>query len=279
MTIPGNNLPPLDGERDYMLIYDIKKHTQNFTRITQECCMSTHKNMCDPLYRENIMFGRSLSILQHEHDNIAATLRVGSYKINYTCNEYHIDNLKTRDYNFTYSNNDYDVTAFILSTLRYTHHPFTKMGGLGALIELLNPATLFEKVKTDLLERAHAISLLNEKDYYLHVQHTKVILNDTAITHKTNTEKLAQYVNNTYVNIVHDCSKICAHTVLSNKHDFMTTSMAEHYSLLCTHRLLEFSAPQSRALTTTALPRRSYSVSVGLCVLARHIRLNINYML
>ena len=62
-------------------------------------------------------------------------------------------------------------------------------------------------------------------------ERTTISLDGVKVTPDT---KLHAYVNNTYVNIVHDCNEtVCIQPILSNRRNFMPLNETENYGLLC----------------------------------------------
>ena len=243
-----HNFQLLDGQRSYMLIYDLRRQSKLFERPARACCIYPFNTTeCLPQCYECTSFGVSISILQHKHDDVVAKIQLSTYEVKHNEHEYYVDELKTKKYNFGYSGDGYDVTPFMLSALQHAYSPFSSVGGVKAISDLLSYETILEKTKTNLLERSNAISWLYDTSYSLDRQHTKVLLNaDVSSAHDAR-----DYINNTYVNIVHDCDRICAQTVLSDEHGFMPSSKIKEYGLTCTYRLLELKSVQPRKLTSS----------------------------
>ena len=78
--------------------------------------------------------------------------------------------------------------------------------------------------------RQAIVSLLQDTDYTVDRHNVEVSLHNE---NARNDMRLSRYINNTYVNVVHDCEHICTQVVLSDNAQFMSTADDRAYGTRC----------------------------------------------
>ena len=235
MPLSGNNLPSLDGQRYYTLVRQLTKVSSPETAYR---CAS------HPLNKEECEHeGHSLSLIKHAQENITIKLQQYQYKVK--CDEhgrYYVTNMTTSTRDIRYdeysSLTELATEAFLfVCDPRINTYLAFRMLSRGDLFNSSYPrgyATFLE----ELLSEPNGFNIIDTR----HVK-TSFHVAEHMFAH------LSTHVNSSYVNIVHDCERMCVQSVLNDTYGFMPTQDVQYYGLLCTHMLVDNT-------TTTAAPQR-----------------------
>ena len=225
------NLPPLEGQRSHMFIQDIN----SFPTMSLRMCRTNPLNTTECEHR-----GHSLSILRYERDNILVKLQYDAYGVK--CDEdsrYYVTDIKTQQRDVIYDIDEHLAKVAII-TLMFAHNPTPV--SCDRLSTVIAKGILRSSQKTtgymsfleDLLH-----SKRNESDTGAHALKIDPVQYASAQSKRIAAASLNEYVNNTYVNFVHDCNRICAQPILGYSDHFVTHDTVEQHGMLCTHRLIE----------------------------------------
>ena len=236
MPIPGNNLPLLDG--------NVYMHVQALTPILKK----TYRCDDKPLDEEECEHvGQAISILRFERDGIRAKAQHYAYSVK--CDKagrYSVRDITTRQRNISFTEDAYNIGVAL--KVAYNPYEFTMLA-LDYL--LLEPDMLYRQ--TDLIRGpsyglTNMLSANNTGINKINPRRVTLAIRDT----KIDMSHLNRYVNNTYLNVVHDCERICVHSVLSNDAGFMSITEAKMYGLLCTSKLIKAQETHMRLQTKGA---------------------------
>ena len=234
--IMKETLPSLDGQKDYIRIYDIYQHKHELEGIIIRCnahddiqcdddCMPYHldSDTCD-------MSGQTMEVLRYDRDGILAKLQRRFYVVK--CDEdgnYHVRVIRTAQHDLKY--NEYSITT--ISALMAAHRPYNDFfGGANFLTNLV----------VDRIMITHNYSVSDEvaryirgvKHHGIDREHVDIGFNYTGMSDTA----LLSAVNSTYVNTVHDCHTLCAQSVLNGSHEFMSEDDFTRRALLCVRAIV-----------------------------------------
>ena len=236
MTIPGSNLPTLDGKKSYMPIYNISGQTKLFKAQLRTCCLGEfNTTTCQQQCSECAAFGIAVSILQRKHKYTVARIQYREYKIYENDGIYTLNDTRCSDYELKRDNIDIAITPTILAAIKYSRFPLSDTLGAVLVSDMLKQEHALSQAAVTLNEHLQAIDLLSNERYNLDRSHMSVLLHGISKQEKD----MHRYINSTYVNVVHNCDKVCTYMMFSNNHDFMTDSDVKQYGLLCMRRLLK----------------------------------------
>ena len=262
MGFPNDNLPSLDGQRDYTIIYNLTTHNQLYKAVAHKChnnahssqgCKKTckqHTGSCGQTYT-----GAFMEILRYAKDNILAKLQHSTYSVKCDNNgEYNILDIETYRYNLIYPRLDPDIRLVITAA----HSPATT-DGEAALINLMSRQRVLHEsyAASSILGKLENYRMLFGEDIYTHIdrKHAQILINETYkdnVDYMTD-EYLRYLLSNTYVNVVYDCNTMCVQSIMSMTNSLAQESEITHYGLLCTHRILGLSTHYKAATTTQPL--------------------------
>ena len=237
MGFPESNLPPLDGQRYYTLVHQLSSNPAE--RAYRPC--ERHG-----MY-ENVYYGFSVSILHPTRKDILADARHISYTVYLEGEEYKVNYTSLAQGRIVLPSEEQDTLShkFIRATQAAFQGSIQPTRQLGAIYDLLN--TMYtENISNSVARAAKAImqqltiergassmqgfERIDEKHVQLMLTHEQQQVPKRHI--------YAMYINNTYVNIVHDCERMCIQSVLSDNSSFMSEQNIDNYGLLCAHKLL-----------------------------------------
>ena len=252
MGFPEHNLPPLTGQRNYI---NVGRLQSNIGEINRQCRSYEHS------LSEYTFFGQALSVLHYQRDGI----RLKAQQHNYVLKCYK-DAQNKEHYYVTYVHTkqrtvrDSEESDAISMALSLAYSPIASVQDefLGTI---LSRQSMLHVTHMPRLSFGLAEMLSTQYNFFniIDPEHTHVSVN-TKITPYTN---LHAYINNTYLNILHNCDRVCVQSVLSDNTTFMPFNATENYSLLCIHRLKELrlladivAKPQDTTTETTTMRSR-----------------------
>ena len=265
MVFPKSNLPPLDGQRDYMLVQRV------------QLGLAPHMfNICstDPFIVPHRYTGYSISALRHI-SNAAIQTSYQQYEIYDYYNQYIVKFSDAQEGVIMYRSNiaaQTTVPRNILKQLQaITYYAIDPLNRAEAIQRFLNvaymPTAHVRNISDAEVAMATAVihvTLDEAINPFNHIdrEHVSVLLSPTRMTHNI-AEHLNAYVNNTYVNIVHDCNTACSQAVLSDKRNFMSLNAVANYGMLCAHRILELNnvSQHTTTMLTTAATQTTESTT------------------
>ena len=251
MGFPNDNLPSLDGQRDYMRIYDVRQYTRYLQTIATKCNIQNDTNFSESYRPYNLQqsecehVGQTMEILRYEQDNILAKLQRRSYRVKCDDNgRYYVTEMSSVQHNLLYGEDSFTVK----SALMFARRPAMQFGtggmhALSALLSYEGNITITKPYHDDIASTIRGI-----KNYGVDRRHARILLDHLDVSD----EQLLARVNSTYVNVLYDCDRLCAQSILSSNNSFISTSELTKHSLLCMHRLIETPQTTDSTLLSTA---------------------------
>ena len=234
MVYPGDNLPSTEGQRDYMLIQPITADVAPHTRA--QCDRGNGP-------QEGEYVGHSVSIVRYSNSDpqVMRYSPGASQAIYYDSRILNDYGHYSAEFSDSFRSNKVDQLRRSRA-LYYSADPFGRADEIYRLLELEASVTNISISRHELLlARSVEFSMLalNEnKLNHIDRTHVPVLLSSVNVS-DISAESLHTYINNTYVNIIHDCQTVCSQSVLSDRPQFLLLSEMQRYSLLCVNRILE----------------------------------------
>ena len=218
-------------------IYDVRNNERLFSRIRQNCCAQqsdtatiTAMESCIPIctpefddyYYSCRDFGRTITILRQSFKykpGLQAHLRFNDYHVVDNNNGTHTVTTQSTERVGSVSRHFYgtDIYSEILTSILERANQRTADG-----------ATTIQELCDDSIVARPGIQNLtsdtNSTKQNLSTAHKKLIM--------------PNYVNNTYVNVVHDCHRVCTRAIFSNSH-IPSVDETKQYSFDCIQQLAE----------------------------------------
>ena len=250
MGLPEKYLS-LENQREYMLIYNLREHANVFNRIAYKCNIHSIDNRniscvsdCDPYNLSSVTpayIGQAVEVVRHERKGILAQMQQYNYKIQHTTGKYSVSDVHT-----AHADLKYGESAPALHAIAFTHDTEAqqRVESLGAMLQQQN--TLLKSTETT----NRTVELLNSNEELSTNIRTQIVVNNTDAT-DTQIRRIAARVNNTYINVVHDCDRLCVQSALSDNDVFLSGGTVTRQGLLCARRLAEL---HSTSTATTAKP-------------------------
>ena len=232
----------------------IEKLAPYDTEVMLQCDMQPlNMTVCEHI-------GQTLSILRRTRNSTIATLYHKVYKI--TCNngDYAIQTLSSETYNIEHNDNIYDnvaVASTAATTLMFAFQP-TKRMFIHKLINEIYGATLpiqrpIHKLITMLDKRNNRLNTIDIDSAHISLRNVNV----------TRALQLNAHINNTYVNMIHDCHNVCSHILLCNGHKVIPSYAVLADSVECIYKLSD-----ARKLYTTVYIEDD---DIGVSLSGRHM--------
>ena len=245
MIFPENNSTQLSDQKNYTLIHNVVDNIE--TPLESQCGTdsssgdqnddsdSTEVTPCsvDDTITNCQYIGHAVAILRMDDINITAKVQRYSYVVNSNDNgAYYVDDMVTH-----YSDTESSQHAtWVASALRLAMAA-TEGTNVAFIRDVLQMDTQYSARDNSVAKNATLAQLFSKDANSFNAidkAHTIVSLHGVNVT---NTTVLNQYVNNTYINIVHDCNSICTQSVLSNAPNFMSIRDVKQHGLWCANIL------------------------------------------
>ena len=246
---------------NYVNIYNVESNSHQTFKLTAWKC-GLYKDFpcedgCAP-YNLNAteceMAGHSIEVLKHERDNIFAKILCKSYTLK--CDKdgnYYAYVTYTKQHDLKYDENSYTAEYALL----FAYHP-TRMdrisntvGDIGLFLDYIDIDSMGIR-KTN---HSRLIQLMSGKKHVkVDRPQISILFNDTGMTD----DELLMHTSHTYVNVVHNCDKLCAQSVLSERHEFMSHADLERYGTLCAQGLIAASPQKQQHLVAMLGPDVAY---------------------
>ena len=224
MGLPENNLPSLDGQRYYTHIHDLSDSEKKKVRKQKKL------KSCDSHY-----LGSALSVLRDD-DDCKTIARVQRYTYTVQCFDRkdrlycYASHITIKQRNIE-SLDDHD--AYITMALELAHTQTISWSIVNHLMHAKNLLVTSYKPQQH-ISLSEQLSKQRNSVNAIYKEKVKVLLSSTNVD---DVSSLNAYLNNTYVNIVHDCDRVCVQSVLSDNAQFMQLREVEKYGLLCVNRI------------------------------------------
>ena len=238
--MPVENLPSLDGHRDYMRIYNIQRYAKELHHVSSRCNIPEGAcgAFCTPYNlntTENEMRGQTTEILRlrdGDENDVFAILKKQSYTIKHDQNgSYYVNMTEITQEEFRLDNG----SATIMCVLNSARKPYDDYdGGVYYIHDAISPYTLSFPGDTGELKGF----LSGAINFGVDREHVDITFNHADMSDAA----LLDAVNSTYVNIVHDCNVMCFQSVLSGRQTLMSNDEIAQSGLLCTNMILEYSS-------------------------------------
>ena len=226
MVFPGTNLSSFNDHKYYTLVHQL---TLNTKAPAHNPCATQHVNPYE-------YHGFSVSILCNND-----SIETKHYTYTVDC-KYKVSDIDSVTGNFTLTQKAKDTLSHkslcaTQAALCYSVAPFQRFGCMHDFLNIIYSRRITDEDVN--VAKVIMQQLLSEIDTNTHMfkhidtQYMHVMLSGNITDH------IYSHVNNTYVNVVHDCHTLCAQVVLSDSYKFMSDSDIHNYGLLCAHRLSE----------------------------------------
>ena len=232
-------------------IEDLKTQKRN-ERERYTIVQKIEDNPGSPLYntcaRNGQMGGWAMSVVPYERDNVLAIARVSHYGFKNTSCDIKVADMKIAQYNITY--NDSFIEQHIAQLALYSaFSPSQRAKGIYDILNLrhikmlLSIATnsvrsVYTTNKELIAIRERVIKQMIEKKEnklnHIDKEHVQLLFSSANVS---DTHNLHPYINSVYVNIVHNCTMICAQTALSDSHEFMSIRAIKKHGKICANKL------------------------------------------
>ena len=243
MGFPKNNLPSLNGQRNYMLVQETSNSPAE--KAIKQC----EDEQVDQ-YR-----GFALSILRAPTEDIQAMIKYYDYVTCYDSKDHKAWVLMTTEKSNMTSTDITLSQEIVQQAMYYSVNPIARANKVHDLLQLIGAHRAQHSTTPDLsVTRAQLIQHMFDKkeNEFNHIDklHVRIMLTQRNTALATS-ESLHSYINSTYVNIVYDSddSTVCSQSVLSDSNEFMSLQDVERYGLLCTHMLIESEQPQKTTMS------------------------------
>ena len=228
MVYPENSLLLFDDQSSNILVYN----------ITEEYATSMLR-ICDKHKTEREHIGQAISIL-HIQDSVLIRAQHYEYSTKRDASgQYYVTHVNTSEYsisNITQDHHALSELSRIVSTalmfafrpreLHRMHNVYDLLCMMSNQMHTYNPQPL-QPLRIMLAKNENSVNAIDTKAANIHIKHANV----------TDTLSMNAYVNNTYVNIVHDCERLCVYSMLSDEPDYMLTDVVKKHGLLCSRAL------------------------------------------
>ena len=265
-----SSLPALDSQEFYTIVRTLKDTRYSWQpQVPYDCTQRTFEAAkCEYV-------GYAFSIVRRAEAGMLA--RVKHYKYSVRCESEHSYSVK--DMKMTQRDVfDTDITPFsILSSLYFARNP-ADFGRLAAMSSVLDKRDmLYMRVDgVDHKQQLKAVLSKQQNEYNTIDRHNAaVLINDIHVSEEQDIN-LQEYVSNTYVNIIHNCERICLQTRLSDVEEFMPYEIVQSHGLLCLHEIqnanntAENAIAIRRTTTSTVAPSTS-TVAHNISTIAQNI--------
>ena len=211
-------------------------------------------------YNKQEFIGHAISIARMHDVGLIAKVKHYRYLMDYDIEYgvYRVTDMRTAERNvFDFGVAPYSVT----STLRFIRNT-TKHDNAAALLSMLEYKDVLYNRLDSILATKTLVNMWSPNNTGIRdidSKHVPVYQNDTRLYADRNTS-LHAYLNNVYVNIVHNCSSVCIQTIATeDEPEFMPTLVVQHlHGLLCMHDIYEID--KHNALVTT----QTYNQDTGI---------------
>ena len=224
----------IDSERNYISIYNIDADRTILPYVT---CQQ------HPLDKSEYI-GQAFSILLYNvHAQKQMHVQHSKYKVHYNEDQYSVVNVTIRQ-------RDADSKLFLFGVSNaLTYFPDHMEPLFGDIYDVLNQ----KDALYSMLDAYEPLAVLAVRHKFqtevqrVNRNRVRVLLNG----HHADNVNLPAYINNSYVNIVHDCEHFCVQSTISNERAFMPLQNITQDSLLCISALTEARKPNYAIDTKT----------------------------
>ena len=251
-TLVLSTLPALGSQNVHTSVYDLQDAQYAWRKKAKpyECSRRPFlASQCD-------YSGHAFSVARRNNRGLIAQIKYYRYYI--ACNEYgyYAMDMKTSHRDVF---DDGAVPYSVSSTLYFARNT-TSRDGTSLMISILDKQDVLYNVRDGLWSTQHLMDMLSysDKDGVVDRSSTAVVINNTLVD-DVNTMIQAN-IGSTYVNIIHNCSRICIQTRLSDTVEFVPAMDVQRHGLLCLHEIFE--ADKLAAATQTAAAQKTTQQSV-----------------
>ena len=237
MGFPESNLPPLDGQRYYTLVHQLHL---NSTDPIHNYCNRSNAN-------ENEYYGFSVSILHPLREDILADVRHIGYTVYLEGEEYKVEKKAAimGEIASIFSNMSSTLLPKLTRSTQAAMDGSIQPTQLGPMYDFLNTMYTAD-IAFDEVEAKASRAIMQQITHERHADTCcawQLVSGNVSVKLHPGTQtvrkEIYDYVNNTYLNVVHDCERMCIQSVLSDNSSFMSEQNIDNYGLLCVRRLLE----------------------------------------
>ena len=234
MVFPRTNLPSLSGHGHYTLVHYLPT---NPTDPAHKLCDRKHVH-------EDEYYGFSVSILRPISDTVLVKVRHYRRDVRMNNGKYERKNKAsvTGSIFSIFANESSVLSSSLIRATQAALYGSRWPQRLGPMYDFINAIyTADEDIST--IEITAATAMIQQiTTVNGHPRKSMPPISDSVLVllsdHTNCTRDMYRCINNTYVNIVHNCERMCVQSVLSDNVGFMSEEDVDNYGLLCMHRLL-----------------------------------------
>ena len=242
MVFSGNNLPSLKGQRDHILVQNITHNIKPHEHIS----CNESETLAQYKYR-----GFSMSALHTQGNTFIKAVyhNYGIYKN--SDDKYVVQFIDSEIGYISFVPLPHSRPALTQKTLQklqraiyYAFNPLERSGVIYRLLTLnsnIDPHVLMSDIEIETAKLMTYTMLARYENSFNSIDTAHVPVHIHGATVKSASNNLHAYINNTYINVVHDCNVVCSQSLLSNSQYPMSLYETELQSMLCVHRILEIS--------------------------------------